>query len=1313
MSRLRNGVRRLLGARDSQSAAASGSSSDGGGLGGATAWSAHRLIRDGRAAQRLGWDRRSPDRRVDFLALRGAGRHREGELVPSLTAGSATGRPLADVVDLTQRFKLEAKLGNGGFGEVWRARDLQLRRTVAIKLMEPSGSGGPAISGALEHAQALARVSHPNVVRIYDLGSLAHPETGELWDAIVMELLDGPSLAELLTGEMPREQAEKFCNGLVDGLEALHRAGIAHSDLHDENIMLHDGVLKILDALYRGTLDGVSQVRRQLLLGADVMRLRNEISRILACAGMLNTEVLFRRLSRDAADVLSLREAFDQTSRNAPPADPDQALRPSGAAPHAADIDTMVRAITERNISAIPSLPALRALTGDDRVVVKRAVTLVPENQGHGGHSPSSREVPIEEVRLLSDDLDRCVIFGDGGGGKSTLLVCLAQRFLNDPTITPLLVNIAEASEGETLPRSLVELLAQYITVRAQVSLPRANLERALRGDRFVLLLDGLDEIHDRKRLKSVVAMLIDFATFYKSCRIAVTARPWVDSETSLSRSVFTRVRLAPLSREAIRELVCELAVRVETRGVVARRADDIVGFILEHSDLQDLAGSPLLCTLMALIGLHLHEPNYSSRTRIYGRCLDLLLLEWSQDSGRQADGNDVELSSQLLQYIALQMHESGVDWLSKEAMIDECIAFFGARGGPARIDALRWWRWQREEIGLLQEDGHGRVRFFHRSFQDFLAAEAILSRNGGDLDALLDRIHHEYAQRKHDVLCFLMTAPRLPVEFVDRSMSSLLDLRPSFTNTEQEYRGWGLLAFLIQLLQGGAEISDSMFDRVMDDAARASLEHCNKFFHDVGNIKRWQQMLASVYRRGHCHYARISRWFETRLLGDDLELRYGALWTRPPEISLPASVLEHSAAARALAAGRDLGILHPFGQWAQQNMTWEGLALWSRSIPVELVLGRCLEAWVHRWDPWLRELSVALFRRMQWYGQMTFLALRSGAEAASSTEMLVWKQGQQVFVNRLWPALIPLRAYDTLEPRLRKHFELESNWEADHGLIHCYVEMLDRSFGGAAAKSHQPYLKEYFAHDYGLTFGPSGKGWTLPPSITHVELRNPTRELSQRLAFPIWVRLFNQQRVSYKLLCGEELFSGESLWLERGDLSDVEQRPHASGWGAILAASTKSELASESHRMLLEQLAEVHTGALPAVLLAGDDPPGSRARTVYVDLRVQNRWLLHHLDGIAAAVPSAERTPSMQSMLLALTLAQYQTTWSFPNAGWWTDLLAEEPQDDLAKALWHLAHAAHGGLYQKNLETAAECIARGCPSMFPSLCIPLPTKTQ
>ena len=142
------------------------------------------------------------------------------------------------------RFELEARLGGGGMGTVWRARDVVLHRLVAVKEVRPPDrdlaeydpEGARMLrERVLREARALARIDHPNVVTIHhivDGGEGTYP-----W--IVMELVSGGSLADRLAkGPMPTDEAARTGRGVLAALTAAHDAGIQHRDVKPANVLL-------------------------------------------------------------------------------------------------------------------------------------------------------------------------------------------------------------------------------------------------------------------------------------------------------------------------------------------------------------------------------------------------------------------------------------------------------------------------------------------------------------------------------------------------------------------------------------------------------------------------------------------------------------------------------------------------------------------------------------------------------------------------------------------------------------------------------------------------------------------------------------------------------------------------------------------------------------------------------------------------------------------------------------------------------------------------------------------------------------------
>src|SRR5215471_1071438 len=141
-------------------------------------------------------------------------------------------------------YKIIVLIGSGGMGEVYRARDTRLLRDVALKILPASFTNDPDRLRRFEQeARAVAALSHPNIVAVYDVGA------AEGVHYIVSELLEGETLHERIapTG-MPARKAIELAIQLANGLAAAHEQGIVHRDLKPANIFItRSGRLKILD----------------------------------------------------------------------------------------------------------------------------------------------------------------------------------------------------------------------------------------------------------------------------------------------------------------------------------------------------------------------------------------------------------------------------------------------------------------------------------------------------------------------------------------------------------------------------------------------------------------------------------------------------------------------------------------------------------------------------------------------------------------------------------------------------------------------------------------------------------------------------------------------------------------------------------------------------------------------------------------------------------------------------------------------------------------------------------------------------------
>ncbi|WP_344654832.1 serine/threonine-protein kinase [Catenulispora subtropica] len=143
------------------------------------------------------------------------------------------------------RYEIVARLGRGGMGEVWSARDRNLRRDVAVKLLYLDDAGaGDAARRFEREAVAAAQISHPNVAVVHDRGV----QEGVLF--LVMERIDGTTLSQALRGgiALPVSEAVRIATRICDALLAAHRAGVIHYDIKPHNVMLTvDGTVKVVD----------------------------------------------------------------------------------------------------------------------------------------------------------------------------------------------------------------------------------------------------------------------------------------------------------------------------------------------------------------------------------------------------------------------------------------------------------------------------------------------------------------------------------------------------------------------------------------------------------------------------------------------------------------------------------------------------------------------------------------------------------------------------------------------------------------------------------------------------------------------------------------------------------------------------------------------------------------------------------------------------------------------------------------------------------------------------------------------------------
>ena len=272
------------------------------------------------------------------------------------------------------RYVIERKLGEGGMGVVYAARDDRLERTIALKTLPALGNDDTAQQRLWREARAAARVNHPNICQIYEIGE----DGGRLF--IAMELLEGEALADRLRrGPVSASETVPIGLGMLAALSALHARGIVHRDLKPSNVFLTAHGVKVLDfGLARPELDGLADsgiglTRTGMVMGTPRYMSPEQVSgepvdtrSDLFAAGAILFEML---AGRPAFNGRSVVEVLHATRYEQPPA--------LTGAPEVTAVDRVIRrAMAKRPVERYTSADAMAGELRDINVVTGTAPTL-------------------------------------------------------------------------------------------------------------------------------------------------------------------------------------------------------------------------------------------------------------------------------------------------------------------------------------------------------------------------------------------------------------------------------------------------------------------------------------------------------------------------------------------------------------------------------------------------------------------------------------------------------------------------------------------------------------------------------------------------------------------------------------------------------------------------------------------------------------------------------------------------------------------------------------------------------------------------
>jgi predicted ATPase len=435
-------------------------------------------------------------------------------VAPTMPVEPETAQALAAGVIVDGKYRVEALLGRGGMGEVYRATQLSLQRAVALKVIRSELATNAAMLAQFRReAHAIARLRHPNIVTIHEYGV----EDG-VGAYFVMEHLEGRSLRHELRarGRLPSTEAEALMRQVGAAVGAAHKAGVVHRDLKPDNVFIEQGAagpnVKVLDFGIAKLAQEVGRATGELTIGGAVLGTPSYMAPEQVTCDEVDgrTDIyalgcLLHELLAGQPPFTGARVLQKQLAAAPPPLRevvPDAPERLEAAA---------LRALAKKPQDRFQTVEELvRALGPDVPTPVEAGGETASTGGGtdgpdgpetaSDGNLPTyvggfvGREDEIEAVTALLSARRLVTLVGPGGIGKTRLAVEVAESSRYQFSHGAWFVELASLSD----PRLVAASIAAVVGVGEEGAEPLATtLLRALRGREILLVLDNCEHVID------------------------------------------------------------------------------------------------------------------------------------------------------------------------------------------------------------------------------------------------------------------------------------------------------------------------------------------------------------------------------------------------------------------------------------------------------------------------------------------------------------------------------------------------------------------------------------------------------------------------------------------------------------------------------------------------------------------------------------------------------------------------------------------------------------------------------------------------
>lgn len=358
-----------------------------------------------------------------------------------------------------------------------------------------------------------------------------------------------------------------------------------------------------------------------------------------------------------------------------------------------------------------------------DKIYVPARISVVDEGSKYGRH---------RSLYDIIDDLDRDVLVGDPGGGKSTTTHAIAYKLAETPeAVLPFLVVLREyAQHSDTM--SILEYIEKQLRTLYQAEPPIGIIGTFLDSGEALVIFDGLDELIDSSRRIAIAERIEMFSTRYPMSKIYVTSRKVGYKEAQLDPSVFRVLELEGYTQEDIEAYVSKwFSIQGSAGGVDTTALQR--SFINESAAIPDLRSNPLLLALLCII---YRGQGYLPKNRIgiYEECSKLLFETWDKSRGIVFNFTFESYLSEALKHLAFWMwNDNDADeGVTEDRLIAELTSYFSGRAyeteDAARKAAAEFVEfcsgraWVLSEAGM-NSDNISLFKFTHRTFMEYFAA--------------------------------------------------------------------------------------------------------------------------------------------------------------------------------------------------------------------------------------------------------------------------------------------------------------------------------------------------------------------------------------------------------------------------------------------------------------------------------------------------------------------------------------------------------------------------------------------------------------